>query len=200
MGSITKKNAADDVSTDSARNWMDSQYSGSDTNTSGDILHSATEVKINTIKVFDTGAADPKAIFTINTTTGAVTTVLGSAGISVDADQDNNGTYDDVVVFGFSTLDTIEWTTDAAHDAVLIEGYSGAWDVGGFNIEQGIDTPDIDLSFSVAVTDKDGDTYRGLDSTWDDFTIKLDGTGTFNDLNNVPPLPSASWVPSYDLI
>jgi len=197
LGSITKKNAADDVGSPSARNWMDSQFSGSDSNASGDVLHAATLTKINTIKVYDTGAAIAKATFTIDTTTGVVTDNNPNDSIFVLADHDGNDNthvYDFVTVHGFADNDTIQWSTDAVHDAVLIEGYSGQWDVGGFNIEQGIDTPDIDLAFSVAITDADGDVNHGYDTTFDDFKVILDGTGTFND--NTQP---TNFLSSYDI-
>ena len=180
LGGKTKKNLADDKS-DEARAWVN--------NPNGDVLHNATPTTINGIKVFDTGVDTPKAEFTINTSTGVVTIVSNTAGISVVADHTDDGVenYDFVTVVGFQDHDTIAWTTDGDHDSVLVEGYSGAWDVGGFNIEQGIDSPDLDIDFSVAITDFDGDTYDGADTSWDDFTIKLDGTGANNDPNNDPP-------------
>ena len=181
LGTVSRKDTSDDEG--DSRDWLD--------NPDGDVLSSGAVVKITSVSVSDTGAAAPKAVFTINTTTGAVTVVSGAlSGITVKADQDNDGDYDAndfVTIVGFQDNDTIAFTTAAPHDAVLVEGFSGAWDVGGFNIEQGIDAPDVDLSFSVAITDADGDIYRGFDTTFDDFRIKLDGTGANDDPNNVAP-------------
>ena len=57
------------------------------------------------------------------------------------------------------------------------------------------DTPDLDFEFSVSVTDRDGDVYRGFDTTFDDFKIKVDGTGVNNDPENVAP---TAFGQSYD--
>lgn len=187
LGTKTKKIASDDIG--QARSWMD--------HANGDVLSSGQVAKIDSIKVYDTGSATPKAEFTIDTTTGLVTIITGG-GVTVVADQDGDHDYDEhdfVTIVGFQDNDTIAFTSATVHDAVLVEGWSGAWDVGGFNIEQGLDAPDIDLSFSVAITDADGDVYHGYDSTLDDFRITLDGTGANNDPANNPP---ADFTSSYD--
>jgi hypothetical protein len=187
LSTKTRKIASDDIG--QSRSWMD--------HPNGDVLSSGAFAKIDSIKVYDTGVATPKAEFTINKNTGVVTVITGG-GVTVVADQDHDGDYDAddfVTIVGFQDNDTIAFTSDTVHDAVLVEGWSGAWDVGGFNIEQGLDAPDIDLSFSVAITDGDGDIEYGYDTTFDDFSIRLDGTGANNDPNNDPPDDFAS---SYD--
>ncbi|MFL6770062.1 MAG: hypothetical protein ACJ8FH_09890, partial [Sphingomicrobium sp.] len=78
-------------------------------------------------------------------------------------------------VMGFTANDTIAWTTNGTHDAALIEGVAGKWDVGGFNILQRFDTPDQVLEFEATVTDGDGD-YAS--DTW---KVGIDGTGQYDD-------------------
>ncbi len=94
---------------------------------------------------------------------------------------------------------TIEWETEGDHDAAQVQHVSGSYDIGGFNLLQGQDTPDVDFEFSVAIQDKDGDlnNFNGTSQTFDDFKIKVDGTGTFNDPANVAPTPFAT---SYDFV
>jgi hypothetical protein len=188
-----KKNVNDDVSAE-ARGWVDND--DADPATHDDALSSGTEVKIDSVSVYDTGSLTPKATFTI-ASDGTVTPSGVTNGIDVNtSDSDGDGVYE-VTVLGFDDNDTIAFTTAADHDALLVEGVSGAWDVGGFNIQQGVANPDILLNFSVAVTDKDGDSYSGSAAVIDDFTIKLDGSGTYNeDPNVLPPVFSSS----YDLI
>jgi hypothetical protein len=187
LSTKTKKIASDDIG--QGRSWMD--------NPNGDVLSSGAFAKIDSIKVYDTGSTTAKAEFTINVNTGVVTVITGG-GITVVADQDHDGDYDAndfVTVVGFQDNDTIAFTSATVHDAVLVAGWSGAWDVGGFNIEQGLDSLDVELAFSVAITDADGDVYHGYDTTLDDFSIRLDGTGANNDPNNLPP---ADFISSYD--
>jgi hypothetical protein len=76
---------------------------------------------------------------------------------------------------------TIEFDTETDHDMALIEGVAGKYDIGGFNIFQGNDTPDQLLEFTAQVTDGDGDTDGGgtdEDASW---KIGIDGTGIFDD-------------------
>lgn len=70
---------------------------------------------------------------------------------------------------------TIEFDTEIGHDMALVEGVAGKFDIGGFNIFQGNDTPDQLLSFTAQVLDGDGDTDT---ASWD---IGIDGTGIHDD-------------------
>jgi hypothetical protein len=86
-----------------------------------------------------------------------------------------------MIVSGFGADTTIVYTTDAPHDAVNVYDGAGKWDLGGFNLTLGQDTPDALLNFSVKMTDNDGDHY-GSDASqvFDDFQIVIDGTGIYN--------------------
>ena len=55
--------------------------------------------------------------------------------------------------------------------------------MSGFNIIQGVDTPDQLFHFSAKITDYDGDSFGGASTTVDDWTVTVDGTGIFNDPN-----------------
>jgi len=94
---------------------------------------------------------------------------------------------------------TIEWETEVVHDAAKVERSSGSYDIGGFNLLQGQPSPDVDIQFSVAIQDKDGDLihFNAPDQVFDDFSIKVDGTGVNNDPLNVAPSP---FLTSYDLV
>jgi hypothetical protein len=58
---------------------------------------------------------------------------------------------------------------------VLVEGVSGKFDIGGFNIEEAQPTPDQLYQFEVTLTDFDGD-----QATSNQFDITVDGTGAFD--------------------
>jgi hypothetical protein len=92
-------------------------------------------------------------------------------GVAVSFTPDGNG----VIVSGLASGDTVEWTTSAPHDRVLIEGVAGKFDIGGFSITQAQPTPDQKLDFVVRVTDGDGDFATS------GFSIGIDGTGEFDD-------------------
>jgi hypothetical protein len=120
--------------------------------------------------------------------------------------DDNGGTAgdptDDIYSALVSNLKqnyTIEWETEGDHDAAQVQHVSGSYDIGGFNLLQGQDTPDVDFEFSVAIEDNDGDlnNFNGVSQVFDDFKIKVDGSGVFDDPANVAP---TGFVTSYDLI
>ncbi len=145
-----------------------------------DPLLGATAVSITTINVYD--RADPNNI---------LESVMNVGGVAVNVDGDGDGNVDNAAgitvtfslvngayvatVLGFTANDSIAWTTASNHDAVLIEGTSGKWDVGGFNVLQGNDSEDQMLEFTAKVTDGDGDFAS---DTW---RIGIDGTGAFDD-------------------
>ena len=89
----------------------------------------------------------------------------------------------------------VEWTTNANHDQVLVEGVAGKFDIGGFGINQGIDTPDQSLDFTALVTDGDGDTNE---ASW---SVDIDGTGIHDDdvVNLLALLPTQQFVSPLDL-
>lgn len=71
--------------------------------------------------------------------------------------------------------DTIIFETEEAHDAALITGISGKFDIGDYGIDQSFDTPDLSLDVELTLTDGDGDWTTEMQS------ILVDGTGLYND-------------------
>ena len=78
-------------------------------------------------------------------------------------------------VFGINDDYMIEFETETDHDMALVEGFSGKFDIGGFNIIERQDIEDTVLEFTAQVKDGDNDTAT---SSW---KIGIDGTGDFND-------------------
>jgi hypothetical protein len=87
--------------------------------------------------------------------------------------------------------------TGETFNRIELQADNGKFDIGKFVLEEGQDTPDVDLDFSVAIQDRDGDInhFDGTNDVFDDFKIKIDGTGQFNDPNNVVP---TGFTQSYD--
>ena len=78
---------------------------------------------------------------------------------------------------------TFTYVTAAPHDAVQInavndpeESTGNKFDIGAFNILEAQPTPDQKFDFTVDITDFDGDM-----ATSNEFSIGVDGTGTFDD-------------------
>lgn len=166
----------DDVSLDS-RTFLDNPLSG------------ATAVSIKTVSVYD--RANPSDVLesvTINQSTGAITNVDGdgdnvvdnSSAITITSQEVAPGKWS-VIVSGFTANDTIAYTTEGDHEGVRVEGVGGKWDLGGFNLTEGVDTPDQAFDFSVLINDYDGDTSGGSSTTFANFHIGLDGTGAYDD-------------------
>lgn len=173
----------DDVSPE-ARQFFDSPLAG------------AATVSLTALRVYNTTTDALIEAFSINQATGQVTTVDGDGdGIietsPITVTTTNIGTQQAPIwtatVTSFGAGNTIEWDTAVPHDAVVTENTSGKWDLGGFSIAQGQDTPDLDIDFSIAMEDFDKDSGVGSSASFDDFTIRLDGTGQFDDPNNAPP-------------
>lgn len=161
---------AGDVSAD-GRAFLENPFAG------------ATGVSITSVSVFD--RADPTNILEsveIDQTTGNVSIVDGhdSATISVTTFEVSEGVWG-VIVTGFNGNDTVAYTTDGEHEAVLAQGVGGKWDLGGFNLSEGVDAPDQVFDFSVLINDYDGDTYGGTNVSFANFSIGVDGTGVFDD-------------------
>ena len=110
--------------------------------------------------------------------------------------QDSNGVYS-AFIYNLKANYTVELLTATDHNLVSVEWVQGSFDIGGFDFFQGSDTPDVDLEFSVAIQDKDADLmhYGTINDVYDDFKIKVDGTGLNNDPNNIAPTAFAT---SYD--
>jgi hypothetical protein len=142
-------------------------------------------------------AEDPEATDNPVNVTGV--RVLNSSGVLLESWADTNldGVYElltnnakiDVKFFetslgsgiyyaqasGLAAGYTIEFDTETDHDMALIEAVAGKYDIGGFNLVQGHDTPDQLLEFTAQVTDGDGD-YGS--ASW---KIGIDGTGIYDD-------------------
>lgn len=80
-----------------------------------------------------------------------------------------------VTLLALMAGDTIKFETDVGHDAALITGQSGKFDIGDYGIDQTFDTPDTMLDVTLTLTDGDGDTSSETHS------ILVDGTGFYND-------------------
>jgi hypothetical protein len=73
---------------------------------------------------------------------------------------------------------TIAWTTETVHDLALVKNVDTTndnFDIGGFNLAQGQDTPDQKFSAEVTLTDYDLD--QVVSNTFENF---VDGTGQFD--------------------
>ncbi len=64
---------------------------------------------------------------------------------------------------------------------VATQGVAGKYDIGGFNLLQGQDSPDQQFDFSVEINDYDRDSFGGSGTTYAEFSVRVDGTGLFND-------------------
>jgi hypothetical protein len=184
---------------------LDPTNGGTQVNIIGVKIYDATGALIEYRTNLDAGATNDGSL---NDTDDAGTDVSGENGSDNSAvnitfvltNPGGPGNGDDVysaLVKNLKANYTIEWITEGNHDAALVQNQKGSYDIGGFNLLQGQDTPDVDFEFSVSVTDRDGDLYRGFDTTWDDFKIKVDGTGANNDPSNVAP---TAFSTSYDTV
>ena len=195
-----------DNSADSRAFALDPTATGDQSNIIGVKIYDANGVLIEYRTNLNNGATNVGAI---NDTDDPGTGVSGPGGsdnslvnISFILDDPGGaGTDDDIYSALVSNLKanyTIEWETEGNHDAANVQHVSGSYDIGGFNLLQGQDTADVDFEFSVAVVDKDGDInhFAGTNDVFDDFRIKVDGTGGFNDPANVAP---TGFVTSYDV-
>jgi len=127
---------------------------------------------INTAGAAGIGTAVSITSITIHKANGTtVTETAGGANTSANISFSGGV----ATVSGLGAGDTIEWTTSAAHDRVLIKGVAGKFDIGGFDITQAQATPDQKLDFVVKVTDGDGDTNTA------GFSVGIDGTGNNDD-------------------
>ena len=180
--------ATDDVSAD-GRAFADNPLNG------------AAAVNITAVQVINraTGAV-VEAVVNNN---GTAVNVDDGSGPGKDADNSVNDALGVVVTFslvaghpgiytatvtGFDALYTIAYQTSADHDAALVECTSGKWDVGGFNLQSGNDTPDQTFQFTAKVTDGDGD---NASDTW---LVGIDGTGAFDNgaVSGVSPAAALS--------
>ncbi|MGY8637511.1 DUF5801 repeats-in-toxin domain-containing protein [Bradyrhizobium sp. 14AA] len=115
----------------------------------------------------------------VNITSSTLTNFVVKSGnttftpvATVDADGN-------LIITGLSTGDKVQWTTDGAHNRVLIENISAhdgitgndnnTFDIGGFSLVQSQPAPDEKLDFTVQIADADGDTASSS------FSVGIDG-------------------------
>jgi len=110
-----------------------------------------------------TGSAANLTEVKVTSSTGQVRTVLA------------NGSAASVDITNLNAGDTVSWKSATPFDQALVQCVAGKFDIGGFGTTQGAPTPDQKLDFVVRVTDGDGD------SSTDNFSIGIDGTGPFHD-------------------
>jgi hypothetical protein len=161
-------------------------------------------VSINSVQVFD--RANPTVLLldaTINQTTGQVTYLTQASGYALSATQTAPGSgVWTATVTGFDANDSIRYTTVSDHNAVLTEGTSGKWDLGGVNLTENIDLPDQLFDFTVEINDFDGDSSGG---TFANFQIGVDGTGAADDgivagVDSPVPVPLAPLGLGFDAL
>ena len=105
----------------------------------------------------------------ILTNTNNVTVVLNPDGSITVTGLDTNKDY------------TIRYDTATGHDMSEVQWEAGSYNIGGFNIIQGQDTPDQMFDFSVQIADYDGDEDGGAADAFANFSVLVDGTGIYND-------------------
>ncbi|TIN31236.1 MAG: hypothetical protein E5Y31_03455 [Mesorhizobium sp.] len=86
-----------------------------------------------------------------------------------------------VTVSGLAAHYTVEFDTETPHDVADVEAVAGKFDIGGFNLLQGQDTPDQSFDFAVQITDYDNDVDGGTLDALANFSVGVDGTGIFDD-------------------
>ena len=124
-------------------------------------LGSGTSPLVTAVRVYDangTKVEDTGDLAHFNSASVSVTITNGVARVS-----------------GLGANFKVEFDGSANFDQVKITDVLGKFDVGGFGILQGQDTPDQLLHFTAKVTDGDGDHATA------DWSIGIDGTGVFHD-------------------
>ena len=76
---------------------------------------------------------------------------------------------------------TIRYDTESPHDMAEVIYEAGSYNIGGFNIIRGNDTPDQLFQFAVNINDYDGDSDGGDADAFANFSVLIDGTGINND-------------------
>ncbi|MER8467589.1 hypothetical protein, partial [Mesorhizobium sp. M1396] len=125
----------------------------------GDLVESWTDSNLDGVyeKTFDINLTD-------SVTFNLVSTGIYSARVS-----------------GLGAKYTVEFDTETGHDVADIEAVAGKFDIGGFNLLQGQDTPDQSFDFAVQITDYDSDVDGGTADAFANFSVGVDGTGIFDD-------------------
>ncbi|MER8576803.1 DUF5801 domain-containing protein [Mesorhizobium sp. M1338] len=125
----------------------------------GDLVESWTDSNLDGVyeKTFDINLTD-------SVTFNLVSTGIYSARVS-----------------GLGAKYTVEFDTETGHDVADIEAVAGKFDIGGFNLLQGQDTPDQSFDFAVQITDYDSDVDGGTADAFANFSVGVDGTGVFDD-------------------
>jgi glutamate synthase domain-containing protein 3 len=133
-------------------------------------LGTGSSAPITAVRVFDANGVkveDTGDLAHFNSASVVVTFGTGANGIAVGTAR----------VAGLDANFKVEFDTSANFDQVKVTDVAGKFDVGGFGIFQGQDTPDQLLHFTAKATDGDGD---HASASW---LIGIDGTGANHDGN-----------------
>jgi hypothetical protein len=160
-----------------------------------DPTSTGVQVNIIGVKIYDAN----KVLIEYRTNLGTGATNEGTlqdipaandnSGVGIVFIQASSGIYH-VAVSNLKANYTIEWETAVEHNAALTQNLSGSYDIGGFNLLVGQDTPDQLFDFSVLISDYDGDSDGGAADAFANFSVGIDGTGINNDdvvAGAVPP-------------
>jgi hypothetical protein len=148
---------------------------------------SAAQVNIDSVTVFDASGdvieywqdLDHNGTYELaDSPDDADTLVDNDATVNVTFSPAGPGIHK-ATVFNAADNYTIAWTTETVHDLALVKNVDTTgdnFDLGGFNLAQGQDTPDQKFSATVQITDFDLDSQES--NTFENF---VDGTGNFDD-------------------
>ena len=152
----------------------------------GGASNDAVSVDINGVKIYssNTTLTDATLVYSAQdmnndgdfTDSGEIVKNTGNVTVTENAD----GSFK---VLGLDTDKsyTIQYNTVSPHDMAKVEYEAGSYNLGGFNIIQGQDTPDQTFHFSAKITDYDGDSFGGVNTAISNWSVLVDGTGAFND-------------------
>jgi hypothetical protein len=173
---------------------LDPTATGTQVNIIGIKILDATGKVIEYVR--DVGTVDGVYVLQDSDDAGTDVTASDNSAVNITWVLDSAGIYS-VTASNLKANYTIEWETETLHNAALTQNFAGSYDIGGFNILQGQDSTDVDFEFSVAIEDEDGDGnhFAATNDVFDDFRIRVDGTGVNNDPANDPP---TGFVTSYD--
>ncbi|MER9333921.1 hypothetical protein NKJ06_07910 [Mesorhizobium sp. M0293] len=138
-----------------------------------DPIANADPVNITGVRVLDANGTVIESW--TDTDPGDPVNLIDSATVGVIFNQYS------VTVSGLGAHYTVEFDTEAPHDVADIEAVAGKFDIGGFNLLQGQDTPDQSFDFAVQITDYDSDVDGGTADAFANFSVGVDGTGIFDD-------------------
>lgn len=141
-------------------------------------------VNITAIRVFDGVNPDPIEVWEDSDLDGTYELVVNDPTVDVQFTETAPGSgIFTATVLNVGTNFDIEFDMENPADVWRVANVddSDKFDIGGFNVFQGQDTPDQQFDFSVLITDFDEDTDGGETVELANFTVNVDGTGEFDD-------------------